>query len=110
MNFADGQRLTCRLQIFSLPSANETFAIGKCLAGRRQISYRIHGKYKFCNRQIVILLNGNFFAGGKLREQTKGLRLEVRKKQALVQTQQHAAESAHEKQVRARVLDRMRRA
>ena len=47
MKFADGQRRTCRLQIFSLPTANEMFAIGKCLAGRRQISYRIIGKF-FC--------------------------------------------------------------
>ena len=54
MNFADGQRRTCRLQIFSLPSANETFAIGKCPAGRRQISYRIIGKFFICHRQIVI--------------------------------------------------------
>ena len=52
MNFADGQRRTCRLQIFSLPSANETFAIGKCLAGRRQISYRINGKFLVCHREI----------------------------------------------------------
>ena len=52
MNFADGQRRTCRRQIFSLPSANETFADGKCLAGRRQISYRINGKYLFCHREI----------------------------------------------------------
>ncbi|HIW35700.1 MAG TPA: hypothetical protein IAA30_01815 [Candidatus Treponema faecavium] len=57
-NFADGQRRTCRLQIFSLPSANETFAIGKCLAGRRQISYRINGKCKICNRQMRRLQAG----------------------------------------------------
>ena len=48
MNFADGQRRTCRLQIFCLPSANEKFADCKCLAGRRQISYRINGKSEFC--------------------------------------------------------------
>ena len=52
MNFADGQRRTCRLQIFCLPSANETFADCKCLAGRRQNSYRINGKCKKSNRQI----------------------------------------------------------
>ena len=60
MNFADGQRRTCRLQIFSLPSANETFAIGKCLAGRRQISYRINGKLLVCHRQIFSLPPANF--------------------------------------------------
>ena len=43
MNFADGQRRTCRLQIF---------ADCKCLAGRRQISYRIHDKIKFCHREM----------------------------------------------------------
>ena len=52
MKFADGQRRTCRLQIFSLLSANETFAIGKCLAGRRQNSYRINGKFFICHREI----------------------------------------------------------
>ena len=52
MNFADGQRRTCRLQIFSLPSANENFAVGKCLAGRRQNSYRINGKFLVCHREI----------------------------------------------------------
>ena len=52
MNFADGQRRTCRRQIFCLPSANETFADCKCLAGRRQNSYRINGKCKKSNRQI----------------------------------------------------------
>ena len=81
MNFADGQRRTCRLQIFSLPSANENFADGKCPAGRRQVSrwptasvpladgkcpagrrqnsYRINGKYKFCQRQIFCLPTAN---------------------------------------------------
>ena len=52
INFADGQRRTCRLPIFCLPSANETFADGKCLAGRRQNSYRINGKFFVCHRQI----------------------------------------------------------
>ena len=52
MNFAVGQRATCRLQIFSLPSANKKFADGKCAAGHRQNSLRINGKIKFSNRQI----------------------------------------------------------
>ena len=63
MNFADGQRRTCRLQIFTLPSANETFAIGKCLAGRRQNSYRINGKINFSHRQIFCLPSAIFFMG-----------------------------------------------
>ena len=66
MNFADGQRRTRRLQIFCLPSANETFAIGKCLADRRQNSYRINGKLLVCHRQIFSLPPANFlFAIGK---------------------------------------------
>ena len=52
MIFADGQRRTCRRQIFSLPSANENFADCKCLAGRRQNSYRINGKFFISHRQI----------------------------------------------------------
>ena len=60
--FAVGQRRTCRLQIFCLPSANEKFADGECLAGRRQISYPINGKFKISNRQIFYLPSGNSFS------------------------------------------------
>ena len=62
---SDGQRRTCRRQLFSLPSANETFAIGKCLAGRRQNSYRINGKQKVCQRQIFSLSSANLLPAAR---------------------------------------------
>ncbi|HIW35744.1 MAG TPA: hypothetical protein IAA30_02035 [Candidatus Treponema faecavium] len=51
--FAIGQRRTCRLQIFSLPTANRKFAVGKCAAGHRQNSCLINGKIKFSRWQIL---------------------------------------------------------
>ena len=52
--FAVGQRDTCNRQTFTLPTANQKFAVGKCAAGHRQNSCLINGKIKFCHRQIFI--------------------------------------------------------
>ncbi|HIW36097.1 MAG TPA: hypothetical protein IAA30_03855 [Candidatus Treponema faecavium] len=49
--FADGWRDTCNRQTFHLPTANKKFAVGKCAAGHRQISWLINGKIKFCHRE-----------------------------------------------------------
>ncbi len=104
-SLADCKFLVCRRQMKRLPSASVSLADGKFLTGyMANINFAIGKLFSLHSRAALLPLCS------KLREQTKGLRLEVRKKQALVQTQQHSAESPHEKQVRARVLDRMRRA
>ena len=60
MNFADGQRRTCRLQIFCLPSANETsanflFAIGKRFVSSLQFFHLSGDKsaQRFSLRELV---------------------------------------------------------
>ena len=57
---ASGALADCK--IFCLPSANEKFADGECLAGRRQISLPINGKFKICHREIFYLPTGNSFS------------------------------------------------